>query len=79
MFRLSIRALDKNIFEGEADSLTLPGADGELTILKNHIPIITPLKDGKLRFMAAKKEINLLIRSGVLQVNPEKVIVLVNI
>lgn len=79
MFPLSIRALDKNIFEGEAESLTLPGAEGELTILKNHIPLITPLKEGKLWFKAGKEKPEFSIRGGVLEVSPEKVIVLVNL
>lgn len=79
MFSLSIRALNKNIFEGEAESLTLPGADGELTILENHIPLITPLKEGKLWFRTGKEKPELSIHGGILEVSPEKVIVLVNI
>ena len=87
MFPLSINALDKNIFQGEAESLTLPGVDGELTILENHIPLVTPLKAGKLRFKSGNpstgsgqgKTQEFLIKGGVLEVSPSKVIVLVNI
>ena len=79
MFFLSISALDKKIFEGEAESLTLPGVDGELTILKGHIPLVTSLKDGELRLKSSKKEEKFSNRGGVLQVAPQKVIVLVNI
>jgi len=79
MFSLSISALDKKIFEGEAESLTLPGVDGELTILKNHIPLVTSLKDGQLRLKAGKKEEKFFIKGGVLEVRPGKVIILVNI
>ncbi|MBI2042380.1 MAG: ATP synthase F1 subunit epsilon [Candidatus Nealsonbacteria bacterium] len=78
MFQLSINALDKNIFEGGAESLTLPGIDGELTILKNHIPLITALKEGKLRFKTDKGISELSIRDGILEVNPDRVIVLIN-
>jgi len=79
MFQLSISALDKKIFEGDAESLTLPGVDGELTILKNHIPLVTPLKNGQLRFKSGKKEEKFSIKGGVLEVSPQKVIVLANI
>jgi F-type H+-transporting ATPase subunit epsilon len=79
MLRLSINALDKNIFDGEVESLTLPGVDGELTILENHIPLITPLKEGKLSFVAGKKNESVLIKGGVLEVGPKKVIVLVDL
>ncbi|MBI2626379.1 MAG: hypothetical protein HYW69_02175 [Candidatus Nealsonbacteria bacterium] len=79
MFHLSIKSLDKNIFEGEAESLTLPSTDGELTILEDHIPLIATLKEGKLWFRAGREKPELSIRSGVLEVSQEKVIVLVNI
>jgi len=88
MFNLSISALDKNIFEGEVQSLTLPGIDGELTILENHIPLITPLTQGRILIKAGnpstssgqgKEDLNFPIQGGVLEVSPEKTIVLVNI
>ena len=79
MFPLSISALDKIIFEDQTRSLTLPGVEGELTILENHIPLITSLAQGKLLIKTDKKELNFLIQGGVLQVSPEKVIVLVNL
>ncbi|MDO8559088.1 MAG: ATP synthase F1 subunit epsilon [bacterium] len=80
MFSLSISAIDKIIFDGEAQSLTLPGAEGELTILKNHIPLITPLSKGKILIKTGKKEdLNFPISGGVLEVSPEKVTVLVNL
>ena len=80
MFLLSISAIDKIIFDGEAQSLTLPGAEGELTILKNHIPLITPLSKGNILIKTQKKEgLNFSIQSGVLEVSPEKVTVLVNL
>lgn len=46
MIKLSILNLQSIIFEGNVNSLTLPGANGELTILPNHLAIITPLKKG---------------------------------
>lgn len=87
MFNLSISALDKEIFEGEVRSLTLPGVDGELTILKNHIPLITPLSKGKILIKTENpstssgqgKILIFPIQSGVLEVSPQKVIVLANL
>jgi len=88
MFLLSISAIDKIIFDGEAQSLTLPGAEGELTILKNHIPLITPLSKGKILIKTGnpsagsgrgKEDLNFPIQSGVLEVSPEKVTVLVDL
>lgn len=76
MFPLFIIALDKILFEGETNSVTLPGSEGELTILKNHIPLITPLKKGNIKIKTKKEELNFRINGGVLEVKPEKVVVL---
>ena len=35
-------------FNGDVDSVTLPGKDGYITILKNHASLVTTLKSGKL-------------------------------
>ena len=46
--RVYIYSLHKILYEGDADIAVLPAADGELSILKNHIPLITKLKKGKI-------------------------------
>lgn len=46
MIHLTILNLKEKIFEGNVASLTLPADLGELTILPNHVPLITPLKKG---------------------------------
>jgi len=77
MFPISIIALDKKIFEGEASSLTLPSKEGELTILKNHIPLISPLKRGRVLVRVGEKESIFPINGGLLEVKPDSVVVLV--
>lgn len=76
MFPLFIIALDKILFKGEINSVTLFGSEGELTILKNHIPLITPLKKGNIKIKTKKEELNFRINGGILEVKPEKVVVL---
>lgn len=44
--QLEIIKPEKNVFQGEATSVILPGLDGSLGILNNHAPLITTLKDG---------------------------------
>ena len=79
MFNLSIIALDKKLYEGNSLSLTVPGIDGELTILTNHIPLITPLGKGKMKLKTEKEEISFQIKSGVLEIKPKKVMVLASV
>ncbi len=42
--RLIIAKVDEIYFDGEANSLTVRGADGEITVLPEHMPLITTLK-----------------------------------
>jgi len=76
---LNLISLDKIIYQGEVYSITLPGADGQLTILPHHIPLITPLKKGKIKIKdIAEKEIFFEIEGGILEVKPEEVNILVS-
>ena len=46
MIHLVIAKVDEVLFDGEAYSLTVPGADGDMTVLGHHMPLITTLKPG---------------------------------
>ncbi len=46
--KLTISKIDKVLFSGEALSVTVPGASGEMTILAHHMPLITTLKSGMI-------------------------------
>lgn len=48
MLKVHIAKVNGILYHGEADSLTAPGADGELTVLPNHIPLVTTLKSGRI-------------------------------
>ncbi len=53
MMYLVIAKVDEVLFEGQAHSLTVPGADGEMTVLGHHMPLITTLKPGEARVRVA--------------------------
>ena len=74
---LEILTPDKTVYEGEATSVTLPGASGGFEILNNHAPIISTLNDGKLiiRGGAAKEE-TFFIKGGVVEAINNKITVL---
>ena len=48
-FHVTIARVGQNLFDGEAVSLTVPGAEGVLTVLANHEAFVTPLKAGNIR------------------------------
>ncbi len=37
------------VFEGEVDSILLPGTNGDFHIMKNHASVVSSLKNGKVR------------------------------
>jgi F-type H+-transporting ATPase subunit epsilon len=78
-------ALDKIIFEGEAEAIVVPGKQGQLTILPHHLPLICPLGKGKIKINKKKEKEELTIEEriffeieeGILKVNKEGVDALV--
>lgn len=48
-FHMDILTPEHRFFEGEVQALTVDCLDGELTILKNHQPMVAALKIGEIR------------------------------
>lgn len=79
MLHLSVYSIEKKLFEGEADSLALPGIDGELGVLSMHEPLITSLKHGTMSIRRGTTIEKVAIGGGFVEIQPEsKVVVLAN-
>ena len=74
--RLDIVTPDKKAFSDEIDSVVVPGAEGEMGILKSHAPIVTTLQPGELRYMKNGEETSLAIGTGIVEVSNDRVSVL---
>lgn len=68
MLKLRIIAPDKLVFEGEVESVTLPGTIGSFTVLNNHAPIISSLEKGKIVYKEANGQTDVAVRSGFAEV-----------
>ena len=68
MLKLRIIAPDKLVFEGEVESVTLPGTIGSFTVLNNHAPIISSLEKGKIIYKDANGRTEVAVRSGFAEV-----------
>ena len=76
--KLEILTPNGEIFIGEAVSVTLPGEEGEFGVLANHSSLSTLLEAGVIDIEKADKTVeSILINWGVVNVDEEKVIVLV--
>ena len=76
-FLLSVLTIDRSVFAGNANSVTLPGVEGEFQVLADHIPLIAKLKEGNV---VIEKEDNssqtLPIAGGTVEVTNKEVVVL---
>jgi len=76
--KLEILTPNGSIFDGEAVSVTLPGEEGEFGVLAHHSSLSTLLEAGVVDIEKEDKSVeSILINWGVVQVDEEKVIILV--
>ncbi|MBF2707127.1 F0F1 ATP synthase subunit epsilon [Flavobacterium soyangense] len=89
---LEIVSPEAKLFKGEVTSVTLPGVDGSFQILNHHAAIVSILKEGNIKIIAASFDFNketidnfvrindqtytLKINSGTIEMKDNKVIVL---
>lgn len=74
---LQIITPDATVFEGEASLVQLPGIDGSFEILNHHAPLISILKNGKIKVQLPDKTLNFIeIKGGVVEVLHDKVLIL---
>lgn len=74
---LEIITPEKELFQGEVNSIKVPGTMGEFEILNNHAPIISTLREGEVRIMKSDNTIDKFqINGGVIEMQKNKIIVL---
>ena len=64
------------ILSEEADFVRAPGMAGELGVLPDHIPLMTPLRTGEVLVRNDNREEYLFVAGGFLEVLPDKVVIL---
>ena len=75
---LTIARVDEVLYDGKAYSVTVPGKDGEMTVLRGHMPLISTLKEGTIsvRENRESEPKKFPIKEGVLEVTGKGAIVL---
>lgn len=67
--RLEIVTPERKVLSEEVDSVTLPSATGEITILPEHENLISLIGAGELRYKIGNKEVPYALTGGCLEVN----------
>ena len=74
--KVEIASPDRQVYDGEAEMVVAPGAEGEFGVLPRHAHLMATLKPGELRLTVAGKVKRYAVSSGFLEVTPRKVLVL---
>ena len=76
MLHLEIVTPEQKIYSDDVDSVVIPGVEGELGVLPQHVPLMTQLMPGELRVLKGGEELRLAVGEGFVEINADKVAVL---
>jgi len=74
--KLSIYSIQSALFEGEVETLTLPTPMGEITVLPNHLPLISLVNPGEIRYTHFGSTKTVRVAGGVMEVRPGSEVVI---
>jgi ATP synthase, F1 epsilon subunit (delta in mitochondria) len=74
--KLEIVTPEAKTYSDDVDSVVIPGIEGEMQVLPQHIPLMTKLAPGELRVMKSGQEVRLAVGEGFVEVTQESVSVL---
>lgn len=77
-FPLEIVTPDRMFFSGDVESVIVRGTDGDLAVLKNRAPLVTPITICKARIKVDGKERIATLCSGYIKVGKEKTTIISN-
>jgi F-type H+-transporting ATPase subunit epsilon len=75
-FMLEIVTPYRIFYEGEVEMIVVRGSEGEMGILKDHEPFVTPLAIGQVRIKDNGKFRNAALSQGYIEVLEDKVVIL---
>ena len=74
--KLQIITPETTAYSEDVEMVTLPGAEGELGVYPNHVPLLTTLNPGELRVLKGGRESFLAIGEGFVEITGNSVSVL---
>jgi F-type H+-transporting ATPase subunit epsilon len=74
--RLEIVTPDRMVLSEDVDIVVATGTEGEFGVLRHHIPFLSTLQEGELRYRQGGAINHMAVSSGFAEVLPDKVTVL---
>ncbi|MBI1755293.1 ATP synthase F1 subunit epsilon [Candidatus Azambacteria bacterium] len=68
---------EKVAYQDKIDALTLDTKDGEITILPNHMPLVSVLRPGEMRIKKGNEEIFMAVSGGFVEVQPDSKVIII--
>ncbi len=75
-FSVEIISPNQSILKSDAEEVTLPSFEGELGILKDHVPLITFLRPGIITIKKNDQEIKFFIEEGTVEFSKNNLLIL---
>jgi len=75
--QLSVVSQEKKLLSQEVDLVTLPTQTGEITILPDHIPLLSQLQTGELRYVLNGQEQSIVISQGIVDKGPDNTLTVI--
>ena len=75
-FSVEIISPDKSILKSETTEVTIPSYEGEMGILKDHIPLITFLRPGLIKIKTNENEKSFFIEDGTVEFSNNSLLIL---
>ena len=76
-FKLEIISPEKVIFSGDTKMVVLPSYEGDMSILKNHISIISFLRPGKVKIKKNdENQEEFFLEDGIIEFNKDNLVIL---
>ncbi len=71
MILFTIATPERVVYKEDIDSLSLPTPLGEITVLQNHIPLVSLISPGMITLRKGKEEWYVAVSGGFVSVKPE--------
>ena len=75
-FKLEIISPEKIIFSDDAKMVTIPSYEGDMSILKNHISLVTFLRPGLIEILDNKNNEKFFVEEGTVEFSSENLLIL---
>lgn len=75
-FLLEVVTPERTVFAEQADMIVVKGVAGELGILANHVPLVTPLKVAPVTVKRGNQTDLIAVNGGFVEVRKDKVVIL---